>query len=359
MEVVRALLKCYQGATKKVDSEGSNALHFASHYGGSAEMMKLLLETYPDAISVIDKYGRSPLYHAVDKSANIDVLRTLATADVTLVTTACRPQNYVALEKEGKSWSYLTPLYLAWVNFLTDKRSVETCSGKVWDKARMLLDLAYRHRYSLPDELEVPVMSAVIALDDLLPEELAAVIIQGISSEELMQVDTISGKTALALVAISNKLSPQRSDELIQLLLDACPSAAAALDREGKTALANAAESGKDWDAGLARLVKAYPDALGWCDKVAGLTPSLLLAASPPPAMENERCGVILADPYSLVGFKSMSLKRRSLEQRRKQRSTNSDALMGTCLSKVERENQHLSSLFQLIKEDPSWIVTA
>ena len=71
---------------------GIDRIHFASHYGGSVAMMELLLATYPKAVRVLDKYGRSPLYHAVDKAASIDVLRALAGADPSMVTTPCEPK---------------------------------------------------------------------------------------------------------------------------------------------------------------------------------------------------------------------------------------------------------------------------
>lgn len=352
LEVVRALLKAYPGATKKVDSEGSNALHFSSHYGASVDVVKVVLDTYPKAISVVDKYGRSPLWHAADKGANLDVLKTLATAGPNMITTSCRPKNYLQLEKEGKRWSYLTPLYLSWVNFLTDERSVETCSGKVWGKAGLLLKLGYCHQHRLPLDVEVPVVAAIVSLDTFLPQELAGVVLKGLPSDELLRIDPATGKNPLALAANSTQLSPERSDELIRLLLGACPAAATALDSEGKTPLANAAEKGKVWDLGLARLFNAYPEALSLSDNTTGLTPPLLLAASSPQSTNlNHRESAILADPYRLVGIKALAFQQIAFERGRKREVLPKEA------SKLEKENQHLSSLFDLIKADPSWIV--
>jgi Ankyrin repeats (3 copies) len=360
LEVVKALVKAYPGACKKVDSEGSNALHFASHYGGSVAMVELLLATYPKAVRVKDKYGRSPLYHAVDKAASIDVLRLLAGADPSMVTTPCKPNNHEKLEQGKKSWDHLTPLYLAWVKVLADKRSAERCCGKIWDKARLLLDTAYRHKHGMAqssDRAEAPLIPAILVLNGLLPEELAEVVIRQAGKEDLLRIDPVLGKNPLALVASMAELSQSRSGSLIRLLVEVCPSAAAHRDREGRTALANAAASGKGWDAGVESLLHAAPDALGWSDND-GMPPSLLAAASSPSNCKGLEHPVLLADPYNLFGVKGLALRRRALEQARllKEAKGLKPLLTGDTGNSTDRNAAHLSTIYRLIIEDPAWI---
>ena len=303
----------------------------------------------------------------MDKAAGIDVLETLATADPSMITTACRPKNYLQLEKEGKAWNFLTPLYLAWVNALTNKRSVENQAGKIWDKAMLLLKNAYQYRFALDGEVAVPPVAALIAMDSHLPEELAEVVIQAATQEELLKVDPVSGKNPMALVASLSGVSSERSDDLIRMLVEACPSATSALDREGKTPLANAAASGKTWEAGIERLLQAAPEALGWCDEKTGLPPFLLAASSPSSvsaagANDEEpsnvdRSEILLADPYGFTGAKVMALRRMTLANMQRKKSR----LRRPSLITVEGQapaTKHLSTIYQMVKEDPTFIIT-
>jgi Ankyrin repeats (3 copies) len=360
LEVVRALIRAYPGACKKVDSEGSNPLHFASHYGGSVAMMELLLATYPKAVRVKDKYGRTPLYHAVDKAASIDVLKVLAGAEPSMITTPCQPKNHQKLEKEDTSWEYLAPLSLAWVKVLADKRCAERCSGKIWDKARLLLDIAYRHKHGMaqsPDRAEIPLIPAIVVMNVLLPEALAEVVIRHVGKGELLQIDPASGKNPLALVASMTEISQRRSDSLIRVLLEVCPSAAVDKDKEGRTALANAAASGKVWEAGVESLLRAAPDALGWTDKD-GMPPSLLAASSSASNCEGRAQHMLAADPYNLVGVNGLALRGAAMEQALLPKGAKGvkPLLTGNTSRSADRNAAHLSTIYLLLMEDPTWI---
>ncbi|CAB9504813.1 expressed unknown protein [Seminavis robusta] len=358
--IVEALLRAYPGAVKKVDSEGSNALHFVSHYGGSVAAMELLLNAYPKAISVKDKYGRSPLYHAVDKAAKIDVLEVLAKADPAMVSSPCRPKNYKQLEQEGKSWSYLTPLYLAWANVLTNRQSAGSLTGKIFDKARLLLEIAYRHRHGLASTdhtTMVPLVAAIITLDGFLPKELAEMVIRKASENDLLELDPVSGRNPLALTAGMTNIPPQRAARLIRWLVEACPKAATETDREGRTALGHAAASGKAWEEGLETLFCAAPETLGWVDRKTGLPPPLV-AATAPPSNQNIAAEVVMsADPYNLIGVKSLSLRRRASEQPPERDPNDVSGAKSNELANPDAAN--LSAIYQLMSKDPMWIVRA
>ena len=127
-----------------------------------------------------------------------------------------------------------------------------------------------------PDTVEIPLVPAIVVLNHLLPFELAEVVIRQAGKGDLLQVDPILGKNPLSLVASMTNLSRQRSDSLIRLLLEVCPSAASDKDREGRTALANAAATGVAWEAGVESLLRAVPDALGGLTKTAWVRHSSL-----------------------------------------------------------------------------------
>lgn len=314
---------------------------------------------------MIDKYGRSPLHYAVDKAAGKDVLETLVAANPTMITTACRPKNYQQLEiKEGKPWKYLTPLYLAWVNAIVDKRGLENQAGKILDKSALLLKIAeYGHGFALiGDSDDVP----PIAMDSFLREELAPVVIQKVTQEELLHVDPISGKNPLALEASLSDMPSDRLDDFIRMLLEACPRAALVLDREGKTALANAAASGKPWDFGIERILLTAPEAIGQCDEKSGLPPSLPAATASTGSIAGARVegtNALIADPFGLTSTKAMALRRISLaNMQKKKKSASNRCPRRPSLATAEAQapaTKQLSTIYRLIQADPTFNITA
>lgn len=56
---------------------GCSALHFAAAYRSSRRILELLVKSYPAAISIQDRWGRTPLILAIQAKASRDVLKFL------------------------------------------------------------------------------------------------------------------------------------------------------------------------------------------------------------------------------------------------------------------------------------------
>ncbi|CAB9523599.1 expressed unknown protein [Seminavis robusta] len=68
--------------------------------------------------------------------------------------------------------------------------------------------------------------------------------------------------------------------DVIQVLIEACPRAAAIPDQAGSLPIHLAIASGKCWDAGVKAIVQAYPDAVGIKDPVTKLYPFMAAASA-------------------------------------------------------------------------------
>lgn len=79
-EVLLTLLEA-PGATPINDHEnGTTILHLAAGFAGSVAVVRAVLKMWPNAITVPDKHGRTPLHTAVMRSASLNVLRVLLDA---------------------------------------------------------------------------------------------------------------------------------------------------------------------------------------------------------------------------------------------------------------------------------------
>jgi hypothetical protein len=325
-------------------------------------VIQTLIQAYPKAVKMQDKYGRTPLYHAVDKGAGMEALKILLAADPMQVTVPCSPKNNQR-DVVTRSQAIRTPLFLAWASFLTEHRRTSTKKcvkkrSKKWDKATMLLEAYTRHtKGSKPFNL----LYAVIELDQYLPEQVLSKVIK-VCPQLLHQADPTTGRLPLGLAASTPAYSAKRSDEILKTLLQAAPEAAKERDKQGATALSAAVAAGKRSTTGVERLFTAAPDSVRWRDGRTGLPPALLAGTSPPETyVEHEEAlqpSPHEMDPYNLLGGKHHELLRHR-HRSREERSGRSQEIF----EDPETEEAHLGTIYNLLRADPSqihaWSATA
>jgi len=366
IEVVQVVLAAYPSAAKKVDNEGSTPLHFATHYSASASVIEALQKIYPKANRMQDKYGRTPLYHAVDKCANIEVLKLLVNADPALVLKPCLPEGSREVPI-SRAVALRTPLFVAWAAVASDRQARTKLSGKKWEKAQLLLEAATLSVVSQNPSVPRPVslLSSAIKMDLYLPEQVLSMAVRS-DPEQLKIMDPGTGQLPLALAASTRHYSPERSQYVIQLLLEAYPEAARARNSTAnrqRSVLALALASGKQWFEGVEDVFRADPESLHTRDGATGLSPVLLAAtaaadgriypaAAPESSNPNDS-----DDPYRLLSSKQHELLAG---QRRYQRHlSNSDYTFEKVLPKYDKlETMQLDSLYRLLVADPSAIVS-
>lgn len=281
VEAVQALLMAYPRAARKASYQGSTALHFACHYGSSSAVVDVLLKAYPGAARKEDRLGRTPLFHAIYKGSNMDVLRLVVEADPKAV--------LKTLPTSGR-----TPLYFAWASVLRDGRyrTRNAAKNKKWNKAVYLLEIAHQESACHDSQWTrntafgpATILPAVIWLLPYLPQGALELVIHT-CPQELKEADKASGRLPLSLAA--SEVEPRCADQVIKVLLDAHPDAATRRDCQGKSALAFALRSGKLWDEGVGRLVKAAPESVGWVDHDLSLPPVALAALDHPLICRNQ-----------------------------------------------------------------------
>ena len=387
VSIVEALLESYPSAARKRDHEGSTPLHFATHYSASVSVVDKLLSVYPEAVTIQDKYGRTPLYHAIEKSANINVIQALIRADKTTTLVSCLPKELRAIHEEvGKDDAVLrraisirTPLFLAWTAVLGDAHARKNFQGKKWDKAMHLLMAGYdaistnsvvaNHSSSLPRVPAELFLQAAIALDMYLPDAVVPIAIKNVKDAEAKRSGMVessdgseyfTGGEFLAVAAATEQFSEQRSNDLIQMIIEAFPLAASHSTSAGQTPLATAAAAGKLWARdGMNLIFSAAPVAVSQPDPVSGLPPFLLAASAtssrPSLSPKNTKGTIMNAslasnlrmwleknDPYNLL--------TRKVQQREQQQPV---ASQKDDLSQ-DYETAKLETIFQLIQSDPS-----
>jgi hypothetical protein len=358
LDVVEALLEAYPRAARKVDSQGSTVLHFACHYGTSAAVVDILIKAYPRGTQKQDKFGRTPLWHAVSKSAGFDVIKSLVEADPSSITKACAPPN----RRPTRDPSGSTPLFFAWFAVLKDRQAHTRCIyyGKKWEKAEYLLKMAFSnqvngHRRNKSSE-DFKLIPAVITMFSYLPAPVLELAVKGYP-QQLDEVHELTGLLPLSMAA--SLVHPSKADDVIRVLLDANKRAAHEVDSKGRSALSLGLESGKRWDQGVERLFHAAPEALGWIDGSSNLPAVALCAAAMSTSDTSIKDQNPAADDTDDSGLESVgSMQRKHLDLRNSllQHLLSGDSSVQKA---VDPDTQHLSTIYQLLLEDPSIMACA
>ena len=184
---LRAMLNLCPESAKFTDDEGSTPLHYTVHYDDynnhdyekkDVGKLKLLTEKYPESMSTRDRYGYTPLLHAVehDIGIHIDKLAVLLSTEhgVKALKIPWKLQERNSRRKRGdflmsslthhevSRVSLLTPLYLMWdiaqnvvssQRFFVRSRAHERQerrerkkTGKRLKKAQLMLEVAYLNK---------------------------------------------------------------------------------------------------------------------------------------------------------------------------------------------------------------------
>lgn len=340
-DAIRSLIKAYPKAAKNLDFEGSTPLHFACHYGiRSIEVLQLLIDACPAAVHRRDIYGRSPLWHAVEKRASADVLRLLLQADpstalLPLVPASVRrkrsttnnhaieltyrsmrqtsstkkpPTSDNEQEEQAKSRSKrkipssftpATPLGLAWkqATYMNAHKRGRGKNTAGWNKAVLLLKAAYHHisleKYKTSKTLSIDfsvsnILHAALALNAYIPDGIIPFILQK-SPEQAFERDQF-GHLPLSIVLSAYFQGPSSRRDAIVKLLNINPKAASTPSADGRQPLTIALENGILWNEGIKDLIRANPKALQTIDKTRSrlyMYPFMIAACAPLPTVTN------------------------------------------------------------------------
>ena len=116
--VVESLIRAYPDALLMVEEKGWLPLHYACRFKAPKEVVRLLLQMYPDkgsaGVSRPDRKGRSPLYYAVRYDAPSGVVGLLLEVDASAV-----------LEEDQNADSPLALVWDDWAEKLDGKRTIQ------------------------------------------------------------------------------------------------------------------------------------------------------------------------------------------------------------------------------------------
>lgn len=174
-----ALVNAFPQSSKAQDDEGSTPLHYAIFYGfANLDIIRILLSRYSEAVLVRDKYGRTPIFHAVAHKIGIKIeaLKILLSVEgaAKALTMPCGPITGQYESPAGsrgqcienihgrfhRIWKYpeenRTPLYMMWDTamnahsssrwFLKRTSELPKLSGKRMAKALFLLECTHIDR---------------------------------------------------------------------------------------------------------------------------------------------------------------------------------------------------------------------
>jgi hypothetical protein len=283
----------------------------------------------------------------------MEAIKHLVQADPSMVTVPCLPAEHRDLPLT-RTTATMTPLYMAWVGAVNDRRLKKPNKCKRVEKAQLLLEAAFFHSKNVNPSVpkDYHFISGAIALDLYLPDQVVPMAIDHFP-KELRHADE-DGRVALAQASASIQYSKERSDTMIRLLLNVYAEAASMRDREGRSPLQLALLAGKTWTAGVSRLFEAHPEAIGWTDVASGLPPfaaAASLEAQEAATMSSELCETITGpslirrnDPYNLLNMK----QREMLFTARKRLERDEHKV------EVDPDTERLTTILDLLRADPA-----
>lgn len=299
--VIRALLNAAPSSARHLDNEGSTPLHFLLHYSNSCpniNILSLLIEAWPQAITTRDSCGRTPLFHAVDSGLSIHRLKLLVDTGLAAdsITQPCGPtiQHESPLYHRGTSSSKFramticsrpesgrTPLYLAWHSVLREKKRMNE-KGKLWNKALLLLHAAYQDKMkqqnpSIKNSSSLHLLHASIGLQSYLPPQMYDHVLENELEKCVKIVQTSTGMLPIHIAASHE--DNEKNLKTVTTLLDAYPESAMCQSLEGRLPFHYAILAGWNWDS-LQILIRAFKPSSQITDPVTGLSPFMLASSN-------------------------------------------------------------------------------
>jgi len=295
--VLRTLLESAPRTARHVDNEGSTPLHFLLHYGSpKPDVLKLLIEAYPEATKVRDVYGRTPLFHAVENDLSLKKLKIILAADdsKSSILQCCGPvpqlykdpMNSRGTHDSRQKVRELPPsalqrsaLYISWKNALDPRDCGEPlksyrAKGKMWEKAMFLLRLAYEDKY--PGS-KFRLLHATLAFYSCLPTSVVDFVFALSHAKEREEG---TGRFPLHIAASIDAPDCEVAC-IVDTLLRIHPEAAFLCGHNGRYPLQEAIVSGKSWESATFQLLlKSNPSVIHTIDAATGLYPFMLAAVS-------------------------------------------------------------------------------
>lgn len=286
------------------DIEGSTPLHVLLNVASPQhELIQLLVEACPEALTTQDAAGRRPLFHAVDNDVSLDIIKVLveATHGVDAITHRCgllptsndgrkidllRARRYARYSNMRES--HRTPLYIAWDNIFTNRGMKELYAGKIFahtkgkrlEKAILLLKAAYakKCREEGHPSTTFRLLHAALTLHEYLPIPAIEYAITS-HSHQISQCEEGSKRYPhhiLASITMSNRTVQQ---QLMYKVLNIYPQAVTECDWKGQLPFHCCLKSGKFNTCPITiALYEKYPEAASRQDESTGLYPFALPA---------------------------------------------------------------------------------
>jgi hypothetical protein len=245
---------------------------------------------------------------------------------------------------------------MAWAQVVLDKMAREKQSGRVWEKAQVLLQASYAYHSS---QRIYRMVHASVALDHNLPREVLHYALK-LYPQQLREREESMGRTPLAMAASLPQPSMQESQELISTLLAADPQAARIPDHQCQFPITLAATSGKAWSAGLQDLFGAAPDLVSRRDGVTKLVAALAAASSTPETTNNAffpkryTAPLYYYSSFALRGGKALDWQKTRMQESSSSLLENHEENRHTLWETATGDSCHVSTIFELLRADPS-----
>jgi len=266
IDAIQALIRAYPTALAIRTVDGMTPLHFACYCGASSDAVRLLIECCPDSASKLDKRGRSPLHCACAGC------RTEDKYEVLKLLLEVYPQMVLIEDSLGR-----TPLSLMLDDYIEEVEEITCCSAKFPRKklsteiedclkcTSILLRAAYHGSASDLVLKREPfrMLHASVGVSCCPP--LFVRLALKIQPEQVRTPD-IHGNLPLHIAAATHQtFQTNKSDtrfNVIQSIISMYPAAAKISNRNGLLPLALAMEHKKSWEDCIRPLIEAHPAAL-------------------------------------------------------------------------------------------------
>jgi len=263
---VERVLSSWIGAAEIQDAKrGNTPLHLqCMNSQRSAHEVSCFVRMCPQAASILNLEGQSPLHVACISNAMLPVLKLLVSAD---------PSMILQRDRSGT-----TPAALHWKAYSSSIHGIAALDAalrgvgsdipghfeRFWSKMAFLLGKGYAYQHNtLNNSL---IIHAIIAAEDIPPDSNVLSLALKLCPDWALQKDS-SGNSPLHVAA---EIAPPK---VIRAMVTADKNAAKMSNDFGQMPLFLAIKSGRTWSSGIEDIVRAAPDILGKRDPESSLYP--------------------------------------------------------------------------------------
>lgn len=374
LEAVQALLRKLPHLTRAT-YRGEAPIHQLCLDGGPVEYVQLLLQADPPSILYCDNYGNTPLLCAI--SSSLQTQRQTPTYEMLQLLLQACPEAATMPDCRG-----VTPLkHIMKVCFPSllgkstttmphpEESSLILSSDSYyfqspefilfWKKIKLLLCAIHRRNITDVDTPKFKCLHAVTSIASTVPVQLfqfASIIHASeamerdyCDNERQQQQDTTNhyGRLPLAIAAASTALRGIKCRHIIKCLLTANSKAASVPDDQGRLPLTLAILSNKSWECCLKCLLDAAPHAISTIDISTHMYPFMLAA-------------VIHPSILPLPSSSSFSYLPSTLDDATIEEEEGHHRQLCTMMSQsyIENDSYNLTNTFCLLREAPYLVTT-